>query len=611
MRNSTRSRFRQLHQALQKRPIKRDVLSPLEVAEKMWSSLDTSVSLGLSLLVKNGQIEDALKVKFDPSRYNTWDVETARNDYQAIAFLSKCPLVIDGVDREAAAWKKFQEAEEQCRLTNARFRSLRDHPGSKNLGDVNAILHSAQRKISLWLGDLDAREWASVCRFGPGVDSLHKGYYASAYHKLEKGSVTKDFYSGALGLIRDHPGWFRYYKEWVWVNNRPLPKLVTEYGNRVMFVPKTALIDRSIAVEPGMNIFAQLGLGNLIRARLKRVGLDLDNADPNRGLALIGSRDGTVATIDLSSASDTLARELVRELLPEPWFVALDWVRSKLGSYRGETFRYEKFSSMGNGYTFELESMIFYALALSCTELKTQCDHRKLDLVRSFGDDITVPTEVVPLLAEVLEYCGFTFNSTKSFHSGVFRESCGMDFFSGVNIRPYYLKESRFGTVESLFRLANGVRRVASRRNRGYGCDELLHPVWRHVVKRIPANFRELCSPPTPVTFRDKRLAAEVEYELGDSALSGNLDEAMSSPFVSFSKETQGGWLYAALVGVSRSFRAECFGSLRSFALYDTRDGAGEKNKTTYDSLSVRGGSRRQLKRGLFAPLWPDLGPWV
>jgi hypothetical protein len=587
-------------------------VDPLEVAELLWSTLDTPLSLGLSLLVKNGQIADALAVKFSPGRYLEQDVGTARDDYQAIAFLQKCPLEIKGVDREVAAFQKFMDAEEQCRKTNARLRSAREGTGNQS-PRVTAVFDMAARKILSWVGPrVDARSWLLRCRFGPGSDALNTGACAQAYHKLSRMSVTADFYEGAQAVVLSQPGWYRHQVMVVGENSSSAAmEMRVVPGNKVTFVPKTALIDRSIAVEPGMNIYAQLGLGALLRASLKKAGLDLDNADPNRGLAIDGSIHGAVATIDLSSASDTLARELVRELLPDHWFLALDWVRSKVGVYTSPggmkiSFRYEKFSSMGNGYTFELESMIFYALALACTEYCRD----DTSLVRAFGDDITVPTGVVPLLEEVLAAAGFTFNLAKSFSSGLFRESCGMDFFNGVNVRPYFLKEFPLGTVQSLFRVANGIRRAAARRNLGFGCDRKLKPVWNRLLARIPRSFRSITAPPVPVTFRDKRLANEAEWTEIDGTLLGNYWEGLVSPYVTFNRDYGKGWNYCAYRGAPRSIRAADFHQLTSFALYGARDGGTDLDNTTLDKITIRGEGRAKLRRG-YAPLWPDLGDWV
>lgn len=675
----------------------------LEVAQLLWKTLDTPLSLGLSLLARNGQLEDLLKVEFQPSRYLDWECNHATDDYQAISFLRKMPLVLPGVSRTGSATRVFWEAERECRETNIRLRKSRDQ-GDYPPG-VGAVLFYAQRKISRVLGGLDARSWALRCRFGPGADHLTKGGRVSPYNKLAEVGSTFDFQSGALALAYSHPAWRRYLQLGRVFRDReggvtdspglattdssseqeigdvkseptgqeldhredceisvsldglalsgpcgdssrgnpgslgakpvsaedPLGTTPLELGfrhasgNRVTFVPKTALTDRSIAIEPRMNIYAQLGLGALMRARLKRAGLNLDDQGPNQALAQKGSRDGTVATIDLSSASDTLARELVVELVPEPWLNAMDWCRSKSGRLVDEggvvtSFRYEKFSSMGNGYTFELESLIFWALATGVCE-HLRLTKEKCALTRAYGDDITVPTEAVDLLKETLAFCGFTVNPRKSFSQGVFRESCGADFFNGVNVRPYFQKE--FVTdVQGLYRLANGLRRVAYRRNLGNGCDRKLLPVWVHVLQRIPDSLRELKIPFRPIP--PPRGGDWVDVESGDGGLASNLDEALSSHWVSFNRDYQRGWSYAKVAPGVVSSKVEQEELFWLFALYAGRDGkqaAGENPLSWEDSTSgfltsigcvpQRGKKPVILITGSYEPVWVDLGPWA
>lgn len=168
----------------------------------------------------------------------------------------------------------------------------------------------------------------------------------------------------------------------------------------------------------------------------------------------MGSSTGAVATLDLSMASDCLSKNLVAELLPYDLYAMLDKLRTPTVQLSGlvqpgkmkklfgvsavvdAVIELEKFSSMGNGYTFELESMIFYALADSCVR------HLKgnTQMVSVYGDDIIVPVEAVPLLTEVLSHCGFLLNKDKSFSEGPFRESCGADYLFGFDIRPFYQK---------------------------------------------------------------------------------------------------------------------------------------------------------------------------
>lgn len=613
MRSAMRYRLRSLQDTIRKRRVTSDK-EVLEIAQLLWSQLDTPLSLGLSLLAKAGQLEDLLRIEFQPGRYLDTDVVLFRDDAQAIAFLRKMPLEIKGIDREVAAWDKFLACEEQCRQTNARFRHLRE--GASVPPAVSAILHIAQRKISRWLGDLDARSWALRCRFGPGADSSTEGSRVSSYHKLSRLSATADFAEGAAALAASHPSWerclLRIDPEAEKCEITHLPVDIVP-GNKLVFVPKTALVHRSIAVEPRMNIFAQLGLGALLRQRLKRhADLDLDTQEPSQVLAYLGSKYGTIATIDLASASDTISRELVRELLPPQWFTAMDWVRSKSGTYtvNGQTtvLNYEKFSSMGNGFTFELESMIFYALALACAEY---C-HDDTTCIRCFGDDVAYPVKSVDQLVEVYQFCGFSVNTKKSFSSGAFRESCGADFLNGENVRPVYLKE-QLSYAESLFRLANSIRRVAYRRNHGFGCDNRLRPVWVSVIQRLPRSLRDLKGPFRPC---NPSRGGWVDVESDDGYIASSQDEAMSSPYVHYALHGIEGWQYASAVATSRyeSTTAEGWAVLYAHALYAGRDGNAAED-SPHDpegnrKVPLRGAGPRRVKPGLLTPGFASIGAW-
>jgi hypothetical protein len=212
-------------------------------------------------------------------------------------------------------------------------------------------------------------------------------------------------------------------------------------------VPKNAKIDRCIIIEPTANTFMQLAIGSYIKRRLKDNGCDLYDQTKNKHLAYLGSVSGDLATIDLSSASDTVAMNLVLELLPPEWFNLLEsWRTGQIFVKNHGLVEQQKFSSMGNGYTFELESLIFYSLSWAvCTQMKV--DTTRLSC---YGDDIIIPTICSKKLYEVLSDCGFIVNTDKSYTDGSFRESCGSDFLSGINIRPFYFKDRlTFQTIVS------------------------------------------------------------------------------------------------------------------------------------------------------------------
>ena len=488
------------------------------VAVDLFESLNTPVSLSCEILLRYGEVEQLVRKTVNPRDYSL--PLRFRDDYQAVSFLKKTPLEIEGVDPLMASKEKFFESEVSCGETNARFRALCAGTKHSTSPRVIAVISAAAQEVQRVLGSsVNSREWLDACRFGPGAfnHSEARGL-TSLYDKLQVSpSVSHDMAEIGALLVQSQPQWARSVTNCEIEGFWPLVKredLDLVPGNRIAFVPKTAVTHRTIAIEPLMNVYAQLGLGKLMRRKLRlKCGLDLDDQVPNQDMARRGSIDGSLATIDLSSASDTVARELVRFLLPHEWFERLDLCRSKVGYLDGKWLRYEKFSSMGNGYTFELETLIFWSLAISCVQL-LELDPFE---VRVYGDDIIVPSLAYDLLIEVLTFCGFTANSSKSFREGPFRESCGKDFYDGLEVRPFFQKES-LNEVQTLFRLANGIRRQAFKRASSLGCDATLRRPWLSVVKAVPR--------PIAQNLR-------VPAHAGDSdGICSNWDESQSSPFV-------------------------------------------------------------------------------
>lgn len=174
-----------------------------------------------------------------------------------------------------------------------------------------------------------------------------------------------------------------------------------------------------------------------MKRRMYHHGIDLYDQSINQDRARIGSRSGLYATIDLSSASDTVSAGLVYELLPSDWFDLLWTWRVGAVSSRlfNRTLQLEKFSAMGNGYTFELESLLFHCITAAACELSGY-----LPDISVYGDDIVAPSGCAVNVMLALEGLGFKINSEKSFYEGNFRESCGTDWVNGQNVRPFYIK---------------------------------------------------------------------------------------------------------------------------------------------------------------------------
>jgi hypothetical protein len=222
-----------------------------------------------------------------------------------------------------------------------------------------------------------------------------------------------------------------------------LPKYTCK--SSLSFVRKTRDISRSICTEPSLNMFAQLGLGNIIATRLSdRFGIYLDlQPTRNLDLARVGSIDGSVATLDLESASDSLNLGLMEAVLPSWFYDLLCIYRTPFTQVDGEKIELNMISTMGNGFTFPLQTMLFSCVVDAVARwhgfrLPLACDPDSLWGV--FGDDIIIPSEMVNDVIRLLSICGFRINSTKSYSIGPFRESCGGDFYQGVNVRGVYLK---------------------------------------------------------------------------------------------------------------------------------------------------------------------------
>jgi hypothetical protein len=397
--------------------------------------------------------------KFDPVAMD----KSQLNDYlyarQIKALVEKQDFLDIGYDREKEAVTKFRIAEEDCRKTNTRLWEERPN------WDVAGVLYTAQRIIAQILGPVP--EFADMTfLFGPGASTNVAGRVASFRSKLGAPMQCSESLVSMLGdFLAEFPLWCdAVATEHVNKNKNPDATLTGEQNSdgdvswvvpvevrpaRLAFVSKTSKTDRSICVEPSLNALGQKGIGSYMKKRLDLYGVDLRDQTVNQRLALAGSIFGNYATVDLSSASDTVSYALVMSLLPSEWFELLDHFRSERVEFKGEVIELEKFSSMGNAYTFELESLLFYALALAvCDSLelvgKPIFDGGRLQKgfpVTVFGDDIIIPVGAYTLLEQVLTWCGFTLNSDKSFCYGPFRESCGTDWFLGFDVRPWYLKD--------------------------------------------------------------------------------------------------------------------------------------------------------------------------
>ena len=431
-------------------------------------------------LLREGKHTEYLKLGFPDIRSSSF-----RDDYFAVEIMSKYPYLDVKVDRKAVALEKFFEIEESLRHSDGRLYGF--SRGWKTYQPIRSVFHTARRKIENLLGTFHWECAEAFFSFGPGATVSLPRRKASTPNKFGniKPTVTQSCLDLAISAVCRNECWVDYLTSRHGRDPKGWFRLVP--GNKVVTVPKNAKTDRTIAIEPDLNMYLQKGIGGMIRRRLKTVGIDLDNQKPNQLAAQFGSISGSLGTLDLSSASDSVSLRLVEELLPPDWVDAIKASRSPRGVLPdGSLINYLKVSSMGNGFTFELESLIFWALLFSVNEHYGTSGRRLL----VYGDDIILPRDLQEPFMGVLEFCGFTPNLKKTHMSGPFRESCGKHYLNGVDVTPFYVKD-RVDRSDRLFWLANSISVWAGNESSFAYRDGRLQDSWSRIVSLIPTAHRK------------------------------------------------------------------------------------------------------------------------
>jgi len=432
-----------------------------EVTQSICKTVDSPRSLAVSLLLENREWDQLLSLEINPSDYNT--LQGFRDDYLVTKVISKSNHIPTGIDLREKALEKFYEGEELCKQTNVRLAANTSPP----------LFHKISELVEQTIGNLSKRDLDFIetrFRHGPGATFGTKGM----------GSVRSDKYRQQPTLTANLVSFARCIMGARWADQHASCEVVK--GNRFTSVPKTSKTDRGICIEPMLNVYTQLGVGELLKRKLLAVGCNLRDQTHNQFLAQ-KAKSWELATIDLSLASDTISSLLVFKLLPPRWFELLDLLRShKTILPDGTTVSLEKFSSMGNGFTFELESLIFLCIA------KAIVPKSEWGLIGVYGDDIVVPQRYANQVIEGLKLCGFVPNKSKTCLAGAFFESCGTDWFNDKPVRPFYLKQECKSLPYAL-QVANRLR-LYSERVGVFGCDSRWRPLWLQIIKKLPKDLR-------------------------------------------------------------------------------------------------------------------------
>jgi hypothetical protein len=453
------------------------------------------------------------------------------------------------VDPRLAAIATFESAEWRCRWTNRRLALVRDRdvqPHAVKRGEAQKYIRYVLRdgKHQGPEGptcDFPYDELWSECDFTGGASIGVGGSSTHLYAKLAQG-ISDKWTVGSRA--------FQYAARALWSNDhtrelisptarfagslfegaekrefcsrlKSMVRLVSY--NRVGFVPKTALTYRSIAVEPTLNTFLQKGVDKILRKCLRRVGLDLGDQTPNQLMAALGSlewdSDDPYCTIDLSSASDTLCIMCARDLLPEEWFAVMDDLRSRYREDGKGVKLYEKFVTMGNGFCFPLQTLIFSSLCVAAYAAQGRVPD-----FRVYGDDIIVRKSVFGDVLELLKFYGFKPNERKTFGSGPFRESCGGDYYKGTNVRPIIF-DSPLDEIQKMFGFHNQTLRSPCTYVKDYFED-----IRDYMFRFVHEDLRYVSSTDPSYT---------VSGETVDGAFWVNQDVAMFSRFTRWNRKTQ------------------------------------------------------------------------
>lgn len=346
--------------------------------------------------------------------------------------------------------KKFRAGDnpELSEKAIASFKEVNALAGSRRVTVDPFIIHNArlfieqafERYNRRFDGDLiqvpfDVRHVISSWRFGPGAANGISGTHAA--EKIHEPMSCTVVCEPLVVSLRATNAYMQSYDA-----KHNAPTLLVE-GSRLATVPKNEETDRTIAIEPSGNMALQLAVGVYLEEVLRSIGLDIRHQQVrNNALAKAGSIDGSLATIDMKSASDLILIDLCRKLLPSQLFSFMLRIRSPQCEFPDKTTaRLNMMSTMGNGFTFPLMTFLFVAL-LYATRLRRggPSNYINWNTAGVFGDDIVCTIDESEDLISVIEASGFIINKDKSYLSGPFRESCGGDYFKGYDCTPFYVK---------------------------------------------------------------------------------------------------------------------------------------------------------------------------
>lgn len=427
-----------------------------------------------------------------------------------------------GFDPEGVAVKSFLTSNRRCGRINRKFDLIQEHPSSRD------VFYRESGTMRNWIRSVigSRPNYKRIFQQGDFGNGASIGVHGQATHILRKLSSEQAWSVGpgavnhGFGVLLNNIHYLETvleHKEGIFCVDPVrafeayIDRITIVDYNILSFVDKTAETKRSIAVEPTISGLVQKGIDQELRGKLLAVNIDLSDQSRNQEFARQGSLDDSedgFVTVDIRNASNSVASAPISYVFPHQWTDLLKRTRSPNYKYNNEVRKYEMLCSMGNGFCFPIETLLFCAICVACG-----CGEPGVDFT-VYGDDIIIRKKHAPKVLSLLKHYGFSPNYDKTFLKGPFRESCGSDWYQGEDIRPCTL-DYKLDSVQNVFKFLNLTQR--NERTKAF-----FAPVRSRITAIVPSDFR---------FFRP--LTGDV-----DSAITSVGDEHLSCPHCVFNRHT-------------------------------------------------------------------------
>ena len=404
----------------------------------------------------------------------------------------KCRYQMESLFKRYIFKSDLYNDDELEKMTNQKFVETQSRVGKLSTPTYRAflVLQKARSYAKEILGRYDIEEHYQSCRFGK---------------RASVGVPRRECYldsrlSSPLSGSHAHIKWFKNY-----LNSDPqLESILCELQNSAVpqyslceklaltNVPKSYKAKRGIMPNTTIGGFYSYGLGLMIQKRLKAFGLDLRRMqEKHRRLVRKYSRSRSHVTADLASASDSFTWMLLNYVIPREWLNCLNFGRIRKADINGADIHLSSFMTMGIGFTFQVQTLVFYCLLKSIQALS-----KVPGLISVYGDDLIYPARMHHLVVQIFTDLGFQINNEKTFVKESFRESCGADYYCGYDVRPFQPKGTasmlpRKEYLVLLYKTINGLQRrwpeEAVPQTRRYLLSEILRV--SDCILQVPPSF--------------------------------------------------------------------------------------------------------------------------